>query len=71
VRRYELESRTKISSVDILVAVGQAKVVVEVDGPPHYANNRCVLCAASFEPHSWACCSVILQHFLQAIALAC
>jgi hypothetical protein len=41
VRRYELESRTKISSVDILVAVGETKVVVEVDGPSHYAANRC------------------------------
>eukprot|EP00882_Tetradesmus_deserticola_P017257 GHRQ01018480.1.p2 GENE.GHRQ01018480.1~~GHRQ01018480.1.p2 ORF type:complete len:197 (+),score=98.62 GHRQ01018480.1:90-593(+) len=39
VRRYELESRTRISSVDILVAVGQARVVVEVDGPTHYAAN--------------------------------
>ncbi|WIA35440.1 hypothetical protein OEZ86_003880 [Tetradesmus obliquus] len=39
VRRYEIESRTRISSVDILVAVGEARVVVEVDGPFHYASN--------------------------------
>jgi very-short-patch-repair endonuclease len=43
VRRYELESRTQVSSVDIEVKVGEAKLVVEVDGPSHYAANRCAV----------------------------
>lgn len=40
VHRYELETRTELSSADILVRVGDQDVVVEVDGPVHYADNQ-------------------------------
>lgn len=41
VERYELESRTELSSSsDILVRVDDQQVVVEVDGPTHYAKNE-------------------------------
>ncbi len=51
VARYELESATALTSVDILVKCHGRAVAVEVDGPVHYAANKCALTAAMMVQH--------------------
>jgi hypothetical protein len=41
--------------------VGEAQLVVEVDGPSHYAANRCAIAPASAWARVTCCCCLLLS----------
>jgi hypothetical protein len=41
---HVLEHKTVLGSMDMFAELGGVRVAIEVDGPFHYAANRCVSC---------------------------